>query len=46
MEGLQLKKIVNKFDKSVSIICQKQKDTELTSTVNGQNHVRKAAEIY
>ena len=46
MEELQLKKIVNKFDETVSIICQKQKDTGLTSTANGQTRVREAAEIY
>ena len=46
MEELQLKKIVNKFDETVSIICQKQKDTGLTSTANSQTGVREAAEIY
>ena len=47
MEGLQLKKTVSyKYDETLSIICQKRKDTEPTSTANGQTQVRKAAEIY
>ena len=48
MEGLKLKKLKYKykFDETLCIICQKKKDTELTSTVNGQTQVRKAAKIY
>lgn len=50
MEGLKLKKLKYKykykFDETLCIICQKKKDTELTSTVNCQTQVRKAAKIY
>ena len=50
MEGLKLKKLKYKykykFDETLCIICQKKKDTELTSTVNGQTQVKKAAKIY
>ena len=47
MEGQQLKKNFSyKFDKTLCIICQKQKDTEITSPANGQTQVRKAADIY
>ena len=50
MEGQKLKKLKYKykykFDETLCIICQKKKDTELTSTVNCQTQVRKAAKIY
>ena len=47
MEILQLKKtLMYKCDETLCITCQKQKDTELTSTASGQTQVRKATEIY
>ena len=38
----KVKKTVSyKIDKNLCIICQKQKDTDLTSTANGQTQVKK-----
>ena len=46
MVGLELKKTDSyKFDETLCLICQKQKDDELNSTADGQTQVRKVTEM-